>query len=696
MNPVISFLNNIYQKLPAVWRMTIGLSLISIAFFFSLRLIFWLVFSSPEDEIPASTLMQSFYIGLKFDVRLALLMILPLFLLGWSKWLSPLTSKWHRLVWLIYLGLAQLFVVLAYTSDFGYYAYLATRLDATSIRLLQNPFISAQMVWETYPVFWGALVLGLVMYGYNYTTRYILNRIANEETPKYRKRHKLWIVPVSLFLFLFGIYGKFSYYPLRWSDAFFSTYEFASSVALNPVLYFFDTMKNKDDRYDIVKTKAHYPLMSRYLGLQNSNTGNLAFSRQETSHAPLATMAQKPNVVIVLLESFASFKVGAFGNPLNPTPNFDKLAQEGIFYRRFFTPHTGTARSVFTAVTGIPDIELNKTSSRNPLIVKQHTIINEFRDYEKLYFLGGSASWGNIRGILSGNIPGLKLYEEGSYSDESERVDVWGIPDLHLFREANKVLREKREKPFFAIIQTSGNHRPYTIPEDNDGFQYKKVANSKIKKYGFHSEGEYNSFRFMDHSLGRFMQMAKKEPWFDNTVFVLFGDHGLSGRGAHIPKYIKQLNLHHVHVPLVIYSPRHIKQNEVHDMIASEVDVLPTIAGLTLPEYRNSTLGRDLRDPRFENDRYAFTIKHTRIPEIGVVGDKYYFQMYADGSNQRLFRLDAPQPRKNILKSEPEVAKRLRELCIGYYETAKYLRFNNAPLTAEFKKPAQPNKIAQQ
>ncbi|MDH5179386.1 MAG: LTA synthase family protein [Gammaproteobacteria bacterium] len=676
MTTVATLANRCYLHFPRILRLLLLVTAVNVLFFFSLRLIFWFLFNNPDETIPAATLLKSFYIGLKFDTRLALMLVLPLFLLGWNKWFSPFSSARHRLAWLIYFGLAQFFVVIAYTSDFGYYAYMTSRLDATSLRLLQNPLISAQMVWQTYPVIWGALILALVMIGYQVVTRRILDRVSGHEVHPIRKRHKLWVVPVSLFFFLFGIYGKFSFYPLRWSDAFFSTYEFASAVALNPVLYFMDTLKNRDSGYNIETTKQHYPRIADYLGLEKPADGSVQFRRHVKSHAPVGG---KPNVVMVFLESFAAFKVGAFGNPLNPTPNFDKLASEGIFYTHFYTPHTGTARSVFTALTGIPDIEQQKTSSRNPLIVKQKMIVNEFRGYEKLYFLGGSTSWGNIRGILSGNIPGLQMYEEGSYSDESQRVDVWGIPDLQLFREANKVLREKRDKPFFAIIQTAGNHRPYTIPTENEGFRYEKRGKAELLKFGFHSEEEYNSFRFMDHSVGKFMEMARKEGYYNNTIFAFFGDHGLGGRGDHIPNYIKQLNLHHVHVPFVIYAPGLLKKAERHDAVAGEVDVLPTLAGLALPEYTNTTFGRDLRDPRFDGQRYAFTIKHTQIPEIGVVGDKYYFQMYADGSNQRLFRLDAPEPRINVIKSHPDAANQLHQLCIGLYETAKYVRFNNAP-----------------
>jgi phosphoglycerol transferase MdoB-like AlkP superfamily enzyme len=225
------------------------------------------------------------------------------------------------------------------------------------------------------------------------------------------------------------------------------------------VLYFAQTLKNKKVTYSVEKTREYYDLMADYLGVQQPDKQALNFKREFPQPGPLA--AKRPNIILVYLESFAAYKTTTFGNPLDPTPNFDALARNGLLFTRYYTPHTGTARSVFTGITGIPDIEMHRTSSRNPLVVDQHTLVNAFKDYNKYYFLGGSANWGNIRGILSHNIPGLDIHEEGSY--ESPRIDVWGISDLNLFEEANKVFK-KQDKPFFAIIQTSGNHRPYTIP----------------------------------------------------------------------------------------------------------------------------------------------------------------------------------------------------------------------------------------
>ena len=147
--------------------------------------------------------------------------------------------------------------------------------------------------------------------------------------------------------------------------------------------------------------------------------------------------------MIVLLESFAAYKTGSFGNPLDPTPRFDALAREGTLYTRFFTPTWGTARSVWATVTGLPDVETDLTATRNPLLVSQNSILNDFTGYEKLYFLGGSLNWANIRGLLAANIAGLRLFEEGSFS--APRVDVWGISDLDLFEEANRVFTRHRQ-----------------------------------------------------------------------------------------------------------------------------------------------------------------------------------------------------------------------------------------------------------
>lgn len=678
-----SFIN----KIPRLYLFVLS-ALVLLLFIQSLlRVIFWLKFNDPNDPVPNGDLIWSFYLGLKFDLQASLGALLPVLLIGWFKPLHPVYSKAGRIFWHSYVGLIFVIMYLVYVTDAGHYAYLQQRVNATALRFLENPLISANMVWQTYPVITGSIIFVAVVALTVWLFKRLVGRLKLDAEPSYwdRKRwyHKSLLVFITILIVFFSLFAKISWYPLRWSDAFFSTHAFSAQLASNPVIYFSNTLKNVAETYDLEAAKQAYPFMAEYLAVQSPisvlDDDTLNYDRYYDFSGSPATAQNKPNVIVVVLESFASYKSSLSDNPLRSTPNIEKLANEGYFFKNFFTPSTGTARSIWTFVTGLPDIEKNKTSSRNPLIVDQHTIINAFDEHKKLYFLGGSASWANIRGLLSSNIPDLELFEEGSY--ESPDVDVWGISDLSLFREANDVLKNTQQ-PFFAIIQTSGNHRPYTIPDDNADFVIwnEEDLEVPVTEYGFQSLDELNSFRFMDHSLGHFIKIASQQDYFDNTLFVFFGDHGIHApTGNHIPAYEAQLNLQGLRVPLVFYGKSLIQTPKVFDTIASEVDVMPTIASLTKTSYLNTTLGRDLTDSQFDDKRYAFTIEHGSGRTIGLLSEDYYLMMQSDGTKPRLHELNSNSPRANVAGTNQELTDSLTDKLTAIWNTIRYMRENNKP-----------------
>lgn len=660
------------HNIPRLFRFILIATGLNLLIFSVLRLgLFW-YFNHPIDPIPPGELFQAFYLGLKFDLRLSLMMTLPLFLLGGIRSLSPFEYNASRHFWLFIQGSIFTLVLFVYFINFAHFSYLHKPLDASAIRFLQNFSISMEMAWSTYPIIRLVLLLLSLTALYVYILNKVIVYFSNVLVPMHSRKRKILLGTISTFIVIFGLYGKVSYYPLRWSDAFFSTHNLAPTVAMNPILYFLNTLKNADVSYDIDKVKKYYPEVAAYLGVTDPNVNTLNFTRTIT---PEKRFNKAPNVVVVIMESFSAYKTGVFGNPLDPTPAIDTLANNGIYFENFYTPSTGTARSVWTAVTSIPDVEDNKTSTRNPLIVNQKTLITAFKDYEKLYFIGGSASWGNIRGLLSSNIPNLKLYEEGQYA--SPRMDVWGISDLHLFEESNSVLKTQ-DKPFFAIIQTSGNHRPYNIPEDNRGFSIKTISRKEAKDFGFQSSDEYNAFRFMDHSVGFFIEQAKKEKYFDNTIFVFFGDHGVNGSGKHMSPAQRQLHINALNVPLIIYSPKLLKSKK-YSFAASEVDVLPTLASLAGLPHTNSSLGANLLNPEINKNRYVFTMAHNKPLVISSVSKD---KMYSDNilnTQPILHDLKSDTPRKDMSKQNPKEAERLKHLTFGLYETIKYMRYHNKP-----------------
>jgi phosphoglycerol transferase MdoB-like AlkP superfamily enzyme len=665
----------VWLWLPRIFRLALAAVLAELVLFTALRAVFFGVFAKHAGVWTAGELARAFYIGGKLDLRLAIFTVLPLLLLGWIGPVDPFERRVGKTLWGSLLAVELVTVLLGYFADLGHFGYLETRLNASVLQYIEDPRISGRMIWETYPVGWGLLALALTAMAV-WLSFGVLLRWSALATPSPLAGWRRAVAgTLAACLVLAGIYGKASWYPLRWSDAYFSTNDFISALGLNPILQFVETLNVQAEKYDIAKVRSGYDLVADYLGVQSPDRDHLVFTRSERPRQVVTR--PRPNVVIILLESFATSRVGIFGDPLKPTPAFDSMAPNGILFTHFYTPSHGTSRSVFTLLTGIPDVAGAETSSQNPLLVRQRTVVNAFEGYRKLYFLGGSANWGNIRGLLSHNIPGLELFEEGSY--KAPRADVWGIDDLHLFEEANQKLRDVSE-PFFAIIQTSGHHRPYTIPKDSRGFQRVTVADDALRRSGFVELDELNSFRFLDFCLGFFMDEARRERYFDNTVFVMLGDHGLPRTGANLPPGEWDLALVRFHVPLLIYAPTLLPEGRRVDTVTSEVDVLPTLASLLGIPYTTATLGRDALDPRFGASHYAFTMTDQfHIPEIGLLGSDFYLRMPRAGGVATLHDLHSVNPVRDVAVEHPDVAARMKRLCESLFETAKYMLRHNAP-----------------
>ncbi|HET7794852.1 MAG TPA: LTA synthase family protein, partial [Rhizobacter sp.] len=450
---------------------------------------------------------------------------------------------------------------------------------------------------------------------------------------------------VVVLLAIFVVHGKFSQYPLRWSDSVELPSAFSQALALNPLHSLYDSWSFRSQRLGDAQMRPDADQIRAFVGLPPLKEGEpISFLR----HVPERPGHERLNVVFVQLESFAAHKTGVLGNPLGATPSFDAMAKDGLLFTHMMSAHSHTARGVFAAVTGMPDVSRESTASRNPAATNQHTIINEYKGYKKFYFIGGSTSWANVRGVLTANIDGIDIYELGRLKSPS--VDVWGVSDKNLFFEANDLFKVQKQ-PFFAYIQTSGNHRPYSIPdEDLAAFQPPTPSEAELKAQGFISREEYRAFAYLDWCIGQFIARARQEAYFKNTVFAFIGDHGIIGAtGPHLPRSWQELAITQGHTPFLIYSPGRVAPKRVETW-AQQVDVMPTLASLVGIGYRNTTLGRDLLDPQFDKSRVAFEFQFTGPDELGVLVDKY---MLIDRKPQSLHDILADKPGTNLLAQQP-------------------------------------------
>jgi len=651
------------MRIPRFARWLLYNSLFFLILMFVLRIVLWQTMM--KEGLAHSNMLQIFILGFRYDARIVAIVGILLLVLSFIKPLHPFESKAGKKVSFFIWGLASFLLCFFYAVDFANYAYLSQRLNASLMNYMEDTAISLEMIWQSYHVIYILLGIAVSFLLINWFVRTTYKRIADERYIKNKKAQSIWSIVLFLVLAL-AAFGRAGQYPLRWSDAFALNNDYAANLALNPFQSFFSTLEFRKSGCDVNKTKQFFPLMASYLNLKPSDTLNYKRCAEATD-----SNKTHPNVVVVICESFSGYKSSMFGNPLNTTPYFNELCNNGIFFSRCFTPSYGTARGVWATLTGIPDVENTRTASRNPNAVNQHIIMNDFTGYEKYYFIGGSTSWANIRGLLTNNISNLHLYEQDDY--EAAKVDVWGVSDKNMLLGANKAL-SKCTKPFIAVLQTADNHHPYTIPaEDKAAFEVKEVNSDTLRKYGFNSVEEYNAFRYTDFCFKQFIEAAKKEAYFKNTVFVFVGDHGIPGNtGNMFPQIWSGEELSMTHVPLLFYAPGLLKPVRYSKPV-SQIDIMPTVAGICKVKHCNTSLGRNILLSDSLQPPVAFYFNPDK-KTIGCITDQFFYtESIANNTKERVSSVlnnDAPV----ITAAEKQKLKLTTE---AFYETARYMLLNN-------------------
>jgi phosphoglycerol transferase MdoB-like AlkP superfamily enzyme len=210
------------------------------------------------------------------------------------------------------------------------------------------------------------------------------------------------------------------------------------------------------------------------------------------------------------------------------------------------------------------------------------------------------------------------------------------------------------------------------IPEGEKKFLRQDIPPDTLKKYGFESVEEYNSFRYSDYCFQVFMEASRKEAYFNNTVFVFVGDHGVSGNAEAVYGEIwTRERLTDEHVPLLFYAPGRLAP-QLRTEVVSQIDVLPTIASLTGHTYTNTTLGRDVISNK-EGNHFAFIIHHDE-GRIGMVTDQYYFTKNLNFSKEELHFFSTPS---YTPVQQDSIKAKMSTVTTAFYETAKWMLLNN-------------------
>ena len=304
----------------------------------------------------------------------------------------------------------------------------------------------------------------------------------------------------------------------------------------------------------------------------------------------------KPNVVIIILESFGREYLGAFNKKLGIenykgyTPFIDSLAQHSLIFPNAYANGYKSIHGMASVLSGIPSFKdaFTSTSFSNQKIESLVSILEE-EGYSTSFFHGAENGSMGFNGYA--NILGIdRYYGRNDYNNDDDFDGFWGIWD-EPFLQYMKTKLDMEPQPFMSTVFTVSSHEPYNIPE--------KFKN----KFPKGNIPMHKCIGYSDYALKRFFEAAKKEAWFQNTIFVMVADHSNS---IYYPEYHKELNLNTV--PILFYSPNE-KYTGVDYNLAQQIDIYPTILDMIGYDKPFRSWGRSLI-----NDKEApFVIKYSNV-----------------------------------------------------------------------------------
>lgn len=332
------------------------------------------------------------------------------------------------------------------------------------------------------------------------------------------------------------------------------------------------------------------------------------------------------------------------------TPFLDSIAVRSLCFNRFFSAGTHTNHAIHSVLYSYPAL-MKRNSMKGaviPFFAGLPTILQD-NGYRTLFFMTHESQYDNMNGYLRTN--GFdRIFAQEDYPQDKV-VNSFGVQDDFLYQYALPILTETANEgqPFFAVLLSISNHPPYVIPKD-----FKTHSNTD----------EHRIVEFADHALKEFIDEAKQQEWFDNTIFVFVGDHG---KIVGTPRSDMPLSFNHV--PLFIYSPSFIEPRQIQDL-GGQVDIAPTILGLLNIDYTDNGFGVNLLQ---EKRKAAF---FTSDDAIGCVNDSLFY-IYKPKENQEWLLSQERAIEKGGNIDNPAVCQELREYAFSMLQTAQYLMSNN-------------------
>lgn len=522
--------------------------------------------------------------GLPLDLSMAgYLSVIPGFLSIAVVWLK---RELVKPIMNIYFIIASLFITCSFLLNASLYPYWKYPLDSTPLfYFFTSPAdaIASVSIWQVILSIVILIVLTIGVwftlrmrgekrqqysrYAYGYGGLGSGKRNRFDDFDRHRGRTSIILLLLTGLLFL-PIRGGITVSTMNTGQAYYSQNAYLNHSAVNPLFSLLESITHQEDfasQYRFMKDKEADKIFATMTSTSDENTYPLLNE---------ATFKKgTPDILIVIMESFASDIMPSMGSYKDVAVCLDSIAQQSILFTRFYANSFRTDRGMVSILSGYPAqpttsiMRYPRKTSQLPSIARN---LAKYKNYKTTYYYGGDADFCNMRSYLVSQ--GYQHIISDANFPIEDKLSKWGVPDHILAaRMMEDIKAQQNEKrPMLRILQTSSSHEPFEVP-------YHRLKDKRL-----------NAFAYTDSVMGAIVREYRKLPRWKNTLIVFVPDH--------VGGYKENLNDHdrsRYQIPLILAGGAISRPMKV-GIIGSQHDIAATLLGQLGVEHREFTFSKNM------------------------------------------------------------------------------------------------------
>lgn len=534
-----------------------------ILFFIGARTAFLLYHPDLTGTLTGLEIFKVFLYGMRMDSSFTAYICIFPFLLFLIKSIA-VNFKIKKII-RIYTYVLVIIISFLIIADLELYNAWGFRMDATPLQYFKTPEEMGATI-STAPVVLLAVIFIFIAGIFIFIYKKYFDSLSGFSN------HRIAVLNVFISAFLLAflfvpIRGGIQKIPINVSDAFFSEKVYADHAAINlpwNIMFSILNRHNPQNPFEYFPSKKSEELVDSLYA-----TG--------PKKIPSILSVEKPNIIIIILESYTAKWLGCLGGVPGVTPNLDSIAKDGLLFTNIYAAGDRSEKGLVAILSGYPNQAVTSII-KTPTKTRKLPSINQSLEkigYRSSYTYGGELEFANIKSYLI-NIKMDQLTDKYSFP-VAERTTSWGVHDQYVFDRFYKNIQTKKQ-PFFATLFTLSSHEPYDVP-----MKTKFTENDRTTLFK-------NSVYYTDSVVGSFIRQFKKLPLWNNTLVIFVADHGHP-----LPGNDPNDRPSKFHIPLIFTGGALTLKGKINS-IGSQTDIATTLLDqLHLPT-NNFKWGKDLLD----------------------------------------------------------------------------------------------------